>query len=61
MLQLLQHLGDGRTLLVDAPAPNPRAGTLVIQASRTLVSAGTERMLVDFGEAAAIAAANGAW
>jgi len=51
MLQLLQHLGDGRTLLVDAPAPNPRAGTLVIQTSRTLVSAGTERMLVDFGKA----------
>ncbi len=51
MLQLLQHLGDGRTFLVDAPAPGPEAGALLIRTSRSLVSAGTERMLVNFGKA----------
>lgn len=51
MLQLLQHLGNGKTLLVDAPAAGPRLGNLLIQTSHSLVSAGTERMLVDFGKA----------
>lgn len=51
MRQLLQHLGDGRTLLIAAPAPGPRSGALLIRASRSLVSAGTERMLMDFGRA----------
>ena len=51
MLQLLQHLGDGRTFLTEAPAPSPRGGALLIQTSRSLVSAGTERMLVNFGKA----------
>jgi predicted dehydrogenase/D-arabinose 1-dehydrogenase-like Zn-dependent alcohol dehydrogenase len=54
MQQLLQHLGDGRTLLVTAPAPGPRPGALLIRTSRSLVSAGTERMLVDFGRAGLI-------
>jgi predicted dehydrogenase len=51
MLQLLQNLRDGRTLLENVPAPGPSAGTLLIQTSRSLVSAGTERMLVNFGRA----------
>lgn len=51
MLQLLQHLGDGRTMLVEVPAPGPAAGSLLIRTSRSLVSAGTERMLVNFGKA----------
>jgi len=38
-------------MLVDAPAPGPRAGSLLIQTTHSLVSAGTERMLVDFGKA----------
>ena len=51
MLQLLQNLRDGRTLLENVPAPGPAPGTLLIQTSRSLVSAGTERMLVNFGRA----------
>src|SRR4051794_17248487 len=51
MLQLLQHLGDGRTSLVDVPAPAPSRGKILIHTSRSLISAGTERMLVDFGKA----------
>jgi predicted dehydrogenase/threonine dehydrogenase-like Zn-dependent dehydrogenase len=49
--QLIQHLGSGRTELVDAPAPGPRRGRLLVRASRSLVSLGTERMLVEFGRA----------
>jgi threonine dehydrogenase-like Zn-dependent dehydrogenase/predicted dehydrogenase len=51
MLQLLQNLGSGETLVADVPAPLVALGTLLIATSRTLVSAGTERMLVDFGRA----------
>lgn len=51
MLQLLQHLDNGRTRVVHTPAPGPRPGALLIRTSRSLVSAGTERMLVDFGKA----------
>lgn len=51
MLQLLQHLGDGRTILTEVPAPGPRQGALLIRTTRSLISAGTERMLVDFGKA----------
>lgn len=51
MKQILQHLGDGRTEVVDVPCPSGRAGRLLLRTSRTLISAGTERMLVDFGKA----------
>ena len=49
MRQLVQHLGSGRTELLAAPAPGPRRGRLLIRATRSLVSLGTERMLVEFG------------
>ena len=51
MKQLLQNLGDGVTTLVDAPAPQVRAGQLLIETRHSLISTGTERMLVDFGKA----------
>ncbi len=50
MKQILQNLKDGTTQVADIPVPQaPRSG-LLIRTSRTLVSAGTERMLVDFGK-----------
>ena len=49
MRQLIQHLGSGRTELLDVPAPGPRRGRLLVRAQRSLVSLGTERMLVEFG------------
>lgn len=51
MKQILQHLGTGVTEVVDVPAPGVTAGQLLIRTTRSLISAGTERMLVDFGRA----------
>lgn len=51
MKQVLQSLRDGRTEVADVPAPGVSRGQVLIRTSRTLVSAGTERMLVEFGKA----------
>ena len=51
MRQILQSLKDGHTGLTDVPAPRTGAGQLLIHTRSTLVSAGTERMLVEFGKA----------
>ena len=55
MKQLLQSLNTGIGKVVEVPSPAPMAGHLLIATSRTLVSAGTERMLVDFGKANVLA------
>ena len=57
MRQVLQDLSSGSTMLVEAPAPTVRAGALLIDTTVTLVSTGTERMLVEFGRAGLIAKA----
>ena len=51
MKQILQNLSNGETILVDVPCPKIQKGSLLISSRNTLVSAGTERMLVDFGKA----------
>ncbi|MGF0068992.1 bi-domain-containing oxidoreductase [Candidatus Spyradosoma sp. SGI.093] len=51
MKQILQNLGSGETLLAEVPAPGVRAGSLLIRTEASLVSLGTEKMLVDFGRA----------
>lgn len=51
MRQLLQDLARGATSVVDAPAPVCGRNSVLITTSTSLVSAGTERMLVDFGRA----------
>ncbi|VVE35049.1 bi-domain-containing oxidoreductase [Pandoraea cepalis] len=51
MKQILQNMGNGETTIVEAPAPKVQAGNLVIRTTHSLISAGTERMLVDFGKA----------
>jgi len=57
MKQILQSLKDGTTNLEDIPAPKVGQGQLLIQTTKTLVSAGTERMLVEFGKAGWVAKA----
>ena len=51
MIHLLQSLGDGSTQLVDVPVPVATAASVVVESRASVVSAGTERMLVDFGRA----------
>ena len=51
MKQILQSLKSGATEVAEVPVPRISRGTLLIQTSHTLISAGTERMLVDFGKA----------
>ena len=50
MKQVVQNL-NGDTQLLDVPVPSCKKGQLVIRTNRSLVSAGTERMLVEFGRA----------
>ncbi len=57
MKQVLQDLSSGQSTIVDAPAPRVRAGGVLIQSRVSLISAGTERMLVDFGKAGLLAKA----
>ncbi len=51
MKQILQSLKNGRTELADIPRPCAGQGQILVRTKSTLVSAGTERMLVDFGKA----------
>src|SRR5690606_20570943 len=51
MKQVLQDLAHGRTLVAEVPAPRAVARHLLVRTHRTLVSVGTERMLVAFGKA----------
>jgi len=49
--QIIQSFKTGATVLEEVPAPGVRRGSVLIQTTRTLVSLGTERMLVEFGKA----------
>lgn len=51
MLQILQDMSKGGTAVTEAPAPSVSREHLLIATSTTLISAGTERMLVGFGKA----------
>jgi len=50
MKQIIQSFKTGETILEDIPAPRVSKGSVLIQTSRSLVSLGTERMLVEFGK-----------
>lgn len=51
MKQIIQDLKSGATVLEEVPVPQVKSGCVLIQTTRTLVSLGTERMLVEFGKA----------
>lgn len=51
MLQILQDMSNGNTTVTNAPAPQVSSGHLLIHTTVSLISAGTERMLVGFGKA----------
>ena len=48
MKQLLQNIHNGETTVVDVPIPQVQSGMVLVRTQASLVSAGTERMLVEF-------------
>ncbi len=54
MRQLIGHLGSGEIEVVDVPRPRPGRGELLVANEYSVVSAGTERMLVSFGAASLV-------
>jgi NADPH:quinone reductase-like Zn-dependent oxidoreductase len=50
MKQLLQNMKTGKTTIEDVPTPAPQSGQALVRVAASLVSAGTERMLVEFAE-----------
>ena len=51
MKQILQNLRTGKTELMEIPCPIVKPGHLLIKTAFSVISAGTERMLVEFGKA----------
>jgi len=51
MKQLIQSFKTGETYLEDIPVPQVSRGKVLIRTTHSLVSLGTERMLVEFGKA----------
>ncbi len=49
MKQVLQNMRDGKTTVTEVPVPTPGPGQALVKVAASLVSAGTERMLVEFG------------
>lgn len=54
MKQILQNVRSGKTELAEIPCPAPGPHAVLIRTSRSLISPGTERMLVDFGRASLV-------
>jgi predicted dehydrogenase/threonine dehydrogenase-like Zn-dependent dehydrogenase len=50
MKQLLQNMKTGKTTIEEVPVPTPRPGQALVKVATSLVSAGTERMVVEFAE-----------
>ncbi|MCX4028822.1 zinc-binding dehydrogenase [Endozoicomonas sp. SM1973] len=51
MKQILQNMSSGETQLVDVPCPQVTNNQLLVSTKKSLISVGTERMLIDFGKA----------
>ena len=48
MKQIIQHLSTGETEICEVPPPSVDSNSLLIRSTVSLVSSGTEKMLVDF-------------
>ena len=57
MKQILQHLKTGKMELAEVPCPPVGRGQVLIQTRASVISAGTERMLVEFSQANLVAKA----
>jgi len=52
MKTVLQDLSNGETSLVDVPSPQSKSGHIIVESSKSLISVGTEKMLINFGKQA---------
>ncbi len=50
MKQLLQNMKTGKAIVEDVPMPVAHQGQALVKVEASLVSAGTERMVVEFAE-----------
>jgi predicted dehydrogenase/threonine dehydrogenase-like Zn-dependent dehydrogenase len=50
MKQYLQNMKNGKAMVKEVPVPTPRARFALVRTAASLVSAGTERMVVEFAE-----------
>lgn len=50
MKQILQNLRNGQTYIADLPVPSLKSQHCLIKSTYSLLSSGTERMLIDFGK-----------
>ena len=50
MKQLIQNIRNGKAEVAEVPCPAPRRGTALVRTAISLISAGTERMVVEFAE-----------
>ena len=57
MKQIVQNLKSGNTILQEVPIPKLESGEVLIRTTRSLVSLGTEKMLVAFGKASLVSKA----
>jgi predicted dehydrogenase/threonine dehydrogenase-like Zn-dependent dehydrogenase len=57
MKQVVQHVSTGKTEIIEVPTPSPGSGSLLVQTAASLISAGTERMLVEFSDKSLLAKA----
>jgi predicted dehydrogenase/threonine dehydrogenase-like Zn-dependent dehydrogenase len=48
MKQVVQNIRKGRTEIVDIPVPKPPPGAVLVRTAASVVSVGTERMVVEF-------------
>lgn len=48
MKQVFQSLSDGRIYVEEVPRPKPGKGLVLVRSAASVVSAGTERMIMDF-------------
>lgn len=51
MKQILQNIANGETSLAEVPCPQCKPGNIMIKTHKSLLSIGTEKMLINFGKA----------
>lgn len=57
MKQVFQNFKTGKVELIDVPGPAAKPGHLIIRSSTSLISAGTERMVVELGQSTLVSKA----